>query len=334
MKERLLLQSEAKIHLAQIALGIHHLHQCGIIYRDLKPENILRDADGYIKITDFGMSKIYPKAQSLPDDEQQQKDKNGTDERLSIQKTGTFCGTVEFMAPEILLSIDYDHRVDWWSFGILAFYMLTGLVPFKASTQEAMVKKLAAGDCKISFPKYISPEGKDFIRKCLRKNANERITFQHICTHAFFSGIDWALLESRQSPSPNRPRLSPSNPEDVSNFDLEFTGMALESLPMEGNSPIGLRISNDEEGKDDNLDFAGFTFVFKVYFDLKWMDSGRLNYLKYLNKFNSIAKTCFTESDAEDVQKRLEKMRKIKNNDKFSITLVYNSSIWITFNEL
>lgn len=231
MNQKLLLQSEAKIHLAQIALAIHHLHQCGIIYRDLKPENILRDSEGFIKITDFGMSKIYLKPST---------ELNCT--------TNTFCGTIEFMAPEVLLLSEYDYRVDWWSFGILTFYMLTGLVPFRGNKRAGLIEKIKK--LKITFPSYVSNDARDLIKKCLKRNVTERITFVELVQHRFFDGIDWVLLEARRIRPPSKPMLNPFNPEDVSNFDVEFTGMALESLPAE-----------QQPDNTCSMDFKGFTFV-------------------------------------------------------------------------
>lgn len=254
LRERMLLQSEAKFHLAQIALAIHHLHQCGIIYRDLKPENILRDAEGFIKITDFGMSKVYLKESTSSSDERESIDyeySNCNCEQPVTTKASTFCGTMEFMAPEILLEQEYDQMVDWWSFGILIFYTLTGLVPFKANNRQTLIEKIR--DNRISFPKYITPEAKELIRKCLRKNPKDRFSFYQISQNSFFNGIDWALMEARQMSPPNKPVLNQSNPEDVSNFDSEFTGMALESLPSE----TTLNVCKED------LNFYGFTFVSK-----------------------------------------------------------------------
>lgn len=108
-REGIFMEDMASFYLAEILLALEHLHSEGIIYRDLKPENILLDANGHIKLTDFGLCKesIFEGAQ-----------------------THTFCGTIEYMAPEILLRLGHDKSVDWWSFGALMFDMLTGSVNY------------------------------------------------------------------------------------------------------------------------------------------------------------------------------------------------------------
>lgn len=108
-REGIFMEDMASFYLAEILLGLEHLHLEGIIYRDLKPENILLDCNGHIKLTDFGLCK-----ESIFE---------GT-------QTHTFCGTIEYMAPEILLRLGHDKSVDWWSFGALMFDMLTGSVSF------------------------------------------------------------------------------------------------------------------------------------------------------------------------------------------------------------
>lgn len=115
-KEKMLLEDRAVFYLAELVLALEHLHRLGIIYRDLKPENILLDREGHVLLTDFGLSKV-----AL-----------GQDER-----TNTVCGTVEYMAPEVLASREYDMSVDWWSLGALAFDVMTGSVSFPIRINEA-----------------------------------------------------------------------------------------------------------------------------------------------------------------------------------------------------
>ena len=98
-------ERDVQFYLAELASALAHLHTLGIIYRDLKPENILLAADGHIKLTDFGLSK-----ESFDFDD---------------KKADSFCGTVEYMAPEIVSRKGHDHICDWWSFAVLMYEMLT-----------------------------------------------------------------------------------------------------------------------------------------------------------------------------------------------------------------
>lgn len=107
-------EERAKFYAAQIVLALEHMHREGVVYRDLKPENILIDNEGYLRITDFGLSKINKDSQ--------------TDD---LQRTATFCGTLEYMAPEMMKNKDYSNSVDWFSFGVLLFEMLCGKNPLK-----------------------------------------------------------------------------------------------------------------------------------------------------------------------------------------------------------
>lgn len=102
----------ASFYIAELVLALEHLHSLGIIYRDLKPENCLLDAEGHILLTDFGLSKVSVDGTGGGED----------------GKAATMCGTVEYMAPEVLMEMRYDRTVDWWSLGIMLFDMLTGSV--------------------------------------------------------------------------------------------------------------------------------------------------------------------------------------------------------------
>jgi len=95
------------------------MHQEGVVYRDLKPENILIDNEGYLRITDFGLSKV-----------------NRKEEPEALRRSTTFCGTLEYMAPEMMQNKNYSHSVDWFSFGILLAEMLCGKNPFKNANQD------------------------------------------------------------------------------------------------------------------------------------------------------------------------------------------------------
>ena len=196
-------EEKVRFYGAQIALALDYLHHKGIIYRDLKPENILMDEKGYLKLADFGMAK------KLKDDE----------------KAMSFCGTPEYLAPEIITMEGHDKSADWWSFGILLFEMLCGLPPFYVDNLDKMYDLIKTNPVK--FPKRIplSEEAKDVIRKLLEKNPKNRLGskegIEEIKRHPFFASIDFKAIEEKKLPAPFIPELE--NDTDVQYFDEEFT---------------------------------------------------------------------------------------------------------------
>ncbi|XP_033123177.1 ribosomal protein S6 kinase beta-2-like [Anneissia japonica] len=144
-REGIFLEDTASFYLSEIVLALEHLHKQGIIYRDLKPENIMLDAQGHVVLTDFGLCK-----ESVEEGDM----------------THTFCGTIEYMAPEILTRTGHAKAVDWWSLGALMFDMLVGAPPFTTDNRKKTIEKILKG--KLVLPPYLTPEAKDLIRKvCL-----------------------------------------------------------------------------------------------------------------------------------------------------------------------
>ncbi|XP_046390365.1 ribosomal protein S6 kinase beta-1 [Ischnura elegans] len=229
-REGIFLEDTACFYLSEIILALEHLHIQGIIYRDLKPENILLDAQGHVKLTDFGLCKEH------------------------IQEgivTHTFCGTIEYMAPEILTRSGHGKAVDWWSLGALMFDMLTGAPPFTAENRKKTIEKILKG--RLTFPPYLTMDAKDLIRRLLRRQVNLRIgsgpnDAEAIKTHCFFKHINWADVLARKLEPPFKPCLA--GEDDVSQFDTKFT----RQTPID--SPDESTLSESA-----NLVFQGFTYV-------------------------------------------------------------------------
>ncbi|KAF6762744.1 AGC/Akt protein kinase [Ephemerocybe angulata] len=197
-------EERAKFYIAELILALEHLHKHNIVYRDLKPENILLDATGHVALCDFGLSK----ADLRPD-----------------ELTTTFCGTTEYLAPEILLDEQgYSKIVDFWSLGVLLFEMCCGWSPFYAEDTQQMYKNICFG--KIRFPKgVIGEEGKLFVKGLLNRNPKNRLGAQRdaaeLKEHPFFKNIDWEALANKQVTPPFKPVVE--SDESTNNFDPEFT---------------------------------------------------------------------------------------------------------------
>uniref|UniRef100_A0A8D0G9M5 non-specific serine/threonine protein kinase n=1 Tax=Sphenodon punctatus TaxID=8508 RepID=A0A8D0G9M5_SPHPU len=202
-KEVMFTEEDVKFYLAELALALDHLHGLGIIYRDLKPENILLDEDGHIKITDFGLSK-----EAIDHD----------------KRAYSFCGTIEYMAPEVVNRRGHTQSADWWSFGVLMFEMLTGSLPFQGKDRkETMALILKA---KLGMPQFLSIEAQSLLRALFKRNPSNRLGagldgVEEIKRHPFFATIDWNKLYRKEIKPPFKPAVG--RPEDTFHFDPEFT---------------------------------------------------------------------------------------------------------------
>ncbi|XP_075226417.1 ribosomal protein S6 kinase alpha-2-like isoform X2 [Lycorma delicatula] len=209
-KEVMFTEEDVKFYLAELALALDHIHSLGIIYRDLKPENILLDADGHISLTDFGLSK-------LP---------------LDDQKAYSFCGTIEYMAPEVVNRKGHSFAADWWSFGVLMFEMLTGALPFQAtSRKETMTQIMRA---KLGMPQFLSQEAQSLLRVLFKRNPANRLGagpegVNEIKNHPFFATIDWERLLRKEIQPPFKPAVSRA--DDAFYFDSEFTSKSPKDSP-------------------------------------------------------------------------------------------------------
>ncbi|XP_055508113.1 serine/threonine-protein kinase Sgk2-like isoform X1 [Leucoraja erinacea] len=195
-------EPRARFYASEVASAIGYLHSLNIVYRDLKPENILLDSQGHIVLTDFGLCKevIEP---------------TGT--------TSTFCGTPEYLAPEVLGKHPYDRTVDWWCFGAVLYEMLLGLPPFYSRNVAEMYDNILHKP--LHLPMSISTAARDILTGLLQKDQKRRLgaqaDFLDVKKHAFFSSISWEDLYNKRIPPPYNPNVA--GPADLRHIDPEFT---------------------------------------------------------------------------------------------------------------
>uniref|UniRef100_A0A674PJX7 Protein kinase C n=1 Tax=Takifugu rubripes TaxID=31033 RepID=A0A674PJX7_TAKRU len=217
----------ATFYSAEISCGLQFLHSKGIIYRDLKLDNVMLDYEGHIKIADFGMCK---------------------ENVFGENRATTFCGTPDYIAPEILLGQKYSFSVDWWSFGVLLYEMLIGQSPFHGDDEDELFESIRMDTP--HYPRWINKEAKDLIERFFERDPTRRLGIVgDIRLHPFFKMIDWPALERREVEPPFKPKVKA--PNDCSNFDREF----LCEKPC---------LSYSEKNFIDSMDqsaFSGFSFI-------------------------------------------------------------------------
>ncbi|XP_074533579.1 protein kinase C, delta b isoform X2 [Halichoeres trimaculatus] len=217
----------ATFYSAEIIVGLQFLHSKGIIYRDLKLDNVMLDKDGHIKIADFGMCK---------------------EKVFGEVRATTFCGTPDYIAPEILLGLKYTFSVDWWSFGVLVYEMLIGQSPFQGDDEEQLFEAIRTED--VYIPRLVNMDAKSLLELLFERDPSRRLgVVGNIRAHPFFKSINWTALEKREVEPPFKPKVK--SPGDCSNFDREF----LSEKP---------RLSHADKNLIDSMDqtaFAGFSFV-------------------------------------------------------------------------
>jgi serine/threonine protein kinase len=239
-QERMFTEEVASFYMAEMVLALEHLHRnLGVIYRDLKPENCLLDSDGHLLLTDFGLSKV------------------AVDEN---DKCNSMLGTVEYMAPEVIMGQKYGMAVDWWSFGALGFDLLTGSPPFQGQNHAKIQEKICKQ--KLVMPYFLGPDAKDLLTRLLRKEPPKRLgsnmpkDLVTIKKHRFFRKIDWKKLSKREIDAPIQPLVT--DPELAENFSNEFTDLALSPVLTSSKAPWS-STSTGPNGAENP--FGGFSYV-------------------------------------------------------------------------
>ncbi|KAK9492725.1 hypothetical protein V1508DRAFT_133364 [Lipomyces doorenjongii] len=220
----------AQFYAAEICLGLKYFHDCGVIYRDLKLDNILLTLDGHVKIADYGLCK---------------------ENMWQGNTTGTFCGTPELMAPEILQDQKYGRAVDWWAFGVLIYQMILGQSPFRGDDEQEIFGAILRDEP--LYPIHMARNSVSILQQLLTRDPRQRLgsglnDAKDVMAHPYFSNINWNDIYHRRVQPPFIPTID--SPTDTRNFDQEFT----REVPVL--TPVNTVLT-----KADQEQFRGFSYM-------------------------------------------------------------------------
>jgi serine/threonine protein kinase len=224
----------AQFYAAEVCLALKYFHENGVIYRDLKLDNIMLTLDGHIKVADYGLCK---------------------EEMWYGSTTSTFCGTPEFMAPEILLDKKYGRAVDWWAFGVLIYQMLLQQSPFRGEDEDEIYDAILADEP--LYPIHMPRDSVSILQKLLTREPDQRLgsgptDAQEIMSHAFFRNINWDDIYHKRVQPPFIPQIT--SPTDTSNFDTEFTSVTPVLTPVQ--SVLSQAMQEEFRGFSYSADFV------------------------------------------------------------------------------
>lgn len=221
----------AQFYGAEILLGLQFLHSKGIVYRDLKLDNVLLDREGHVKIADFGMCK---------------------ENIFGENRASTFCGTPDYIAPEILKGLKYTSSVDWWSFGVLLYEMMIGQSPFHGDDEDDLFHSILNDTP--HYPRWLPKEAGSILSLLFERSPTDRLGMPTcpagpIRAVPYFRNVDWEKLERRQIDPPFKPKIKSDS--DISNFDTDFT---MEKVTLTPPDKDLMKTMNQHL-------FSGFTFT-------------------------------------------------------------------------
>uniref|UniRef100_A0A4W4EQ44 non-specific serine/threonine protein kinase n=1 Tax=Electrophorus electricus TaxID=8005 RepID=A0A4W4EQ44_ELEEL len=237
-RERVFTEERARFYGAEIVSALKYLHSRDVVYRDLKLENLMLDKDGHIKITDFGLCK------------------EGITNDATMK---TFCGTPEYLAPEVLEDNDYGRAVDWWGLGVVMYEMMCGRLPFYNQDHERLFELILMEE--IRFPRNLSPEAKSLLAGLLKKDPKQRLggspdDAKEVMAHKFFSSVNWQDVLQKKLIPPFKPQVTSET--DTRYFDEEFTLQTITVTPPDQYDSL------DAEDSDTRTHFPQFSYSASV----------------------------------------------------------------------